>query len=91
MAGVRVIELPGGGFSVRIRGKSSILASTEPLYVVDGMQILHNRREGLSWINVHDIEKIEVLKDVSATALYGTRGANGVVLITTKRGANNNE
>ena len=89
VAGVQVIERPGGGFSVRIRGKSSILGSTEPLYVVDGMQILNNSGHSLSWLNIHDIQKIEVLKDVSATALYGTRGSNGVVVITTKRGPQN--
>ena len=86
VAGVEVVELPGGGFSVRIRGKNSIIGGTEPLYVVDGMQVMHNTRDGLSWLNIKDIEKIEVLKAVSATSLYGVRGANGVVLITTKRG-----
>ena len=89
VAGVEVIERPGGGFSVRIRGKSSILGGSEPLYVVDGMQITQDSRQGLSWLNIHDIEKIEVLKNASATAIYGTRGANGVVLITTKRGFEN--
>ena len=86
VAGVEVIEYPGGGFSVRIRGKSSIMGGTEPLYVVDGMPILNSNGTGLSWLNIRDVQKIEVLKDVSGTSLYGSRGANGVVLITTKRG-----
>ena len=90
VAGVEVVELPGGGFSVRIRGKNSIMGGTEPLYVVDGMQVMHNTRDGLSWLNIKDVEKIEVLKELSATSLYGVRGANGVVLITTKRGAGDN-
>lgn len=89
VAGVEVVELPGGGFSVRIRGKNSIMGSSEPLYVVDGMQVMHSTRDGLSWLNIKDIQKIEVLKEVSATSLYGVRGANGVVLITTKRGSDN--
>jgi|GEM_PF-1212545 len=84
--GVIVTELASGGFSIRIRGKNSILGGSEPLFVVDGMQVMHNPRQGLSWLNIHDIEKIDVLKDVGSTALYGSRGANGVILITTKRG-----
>ena len=84
--GVQVMELPGGGFSVRIRGKNSILGSSEPLYVVDGMQVM-SARGGLAWLNIHDIEKIEILKNASETAIYGSRGANGVVLVTTKRGS----
>lgn len=86
--GVIVTELASGGFSIRIRGKNSIIGGSEPLFVVDGMQVMYNPRQGLSWLNIHDIEKIEVLKDVGATALYGSRGANGVILITTKRGPN---
>lgn len=85
--GVVVTERPTGGFTIRIRGNNSLLGSSEPLFVVDGMQIMHDERRGLSWLNIHDIEKIEVLKDVSATALYGSRGSNGVIIITTKRGA----
>ena len=72
--GVEVIERPGGGFSIRIRGNSSIMGSNEPLYVVDGMQVMDDTRGGLSWLNIHDIEKIEVLKNASDTAIYGTRG-----------------
>lgn len=72
---------PGGGVSIRIRGASSISSNNEPLYVVDGFQTdLGNQ------INPNDIESIEILKDAAATAIYGARGANGVVLITTKKG-----
>lgn len=72
---------PGGGISIRIRGASSISSNNEPLYVIDGFQTdLGNQ------INPNDIESIEILKDAAATSIYGARGANGVVLITTKKG-----
>ncbi len=73
---------PGGGFSIRIRGTNSITAGNEPLYVIDG---LPGENPGNS-LNPSDIQSIEVLKDASATAIYGARGSNGVVLITTKQG-----
>jgi TonB-dependent starch-binding outer membrane protein SusC len=100
-AGVQVTQVsgrPGGETSIRIRGSSSINAGNEPLYVIDGMLITSDNNQtnaggvagsglnGLSTINPGDIESIEILKDASATAMYGSRGANGVVLITTKRG-----
>ncbi|MFI1743658.1 SusC/RagA family TonB-linked outer membrane protein [Thalassobellus sediminis] len=71
---------PGQGMSVRIRGQASILANSDPLYVVDGFPITSD----INAINPDEIETISVLKDASATSLYGSRGANGVVLITTK-------
>lgn len=81
---------PGGNVSVRIRGTNSISGTSEPLYVIDGIQISNsggiNDVSPLSTINPNDIESIEVLKDASASAIYGARAANGVVLITTKRG-----
>ena len=81
---------PGGNISIRIRGVNSINGTSEPLYVIDGIQISGtsgiNAANPLSQINPSDIESLEVLKDASATAIYGARGANGVVLITTKRG-----
>ncbi|MBT5152271.1 MAG: SusC/RagA family TonB-linked outer membrane protein [Flavobacteriales bacterium] len=90
---------PGGGVSVRVRGGTSISSSNEPLYVIDGMPIQSantlpggtgltggSQRNPLSRLNPNDIESITVLKDASATAIYGARGANGVVLITTKKG-----
>ena len=85
-AGVQVTQntgAPGGGVSVRIRGTNSIQGSNEPLYVVDGFPTSGSNPTVLN--NV-DIESIEILKDASATAIYGSRGANGVVLITTKQG-----
>lgn len=100
-AGVQVTQLsgkPGAETSIRIRGTSSINAGNEPLYVIDGMLVSSDggdistgvtrgpRIGALSSINPNDIESIEILKDASATAIYGSRGANGVVLITTKRG-----
>ncbi len=93
VAGVQITQnsgAPGGNVSVRIRGTNSINGTSEPLYVIDGIQIGNtggiNEVSPLSQINPNDIESIEVLKDASSTAVYGARGANGVVLITTKRG-----
>ncbi len=74
---------PGAGPAIRIRGSSSINASNEPLYVVDGFPLMSG---DISDINPADIESMEILKDASATAIYGSRGANGVVMITTKTG-----
>lgn len=84
-AGVDVVQnssKPGAGPVVRIRGRRSINASNDPLYVVDGIPLAG----GIDDINPYDIASMEVLKDASATAIYGSRGSNGVVLITTKRG-----
>ena len=86
VAGVQVTELPGGGISVRIRGNRSFRGGNEPLYVLDGM-VIQTTNGGLYGINPHDIASISVLKDASATAIYGSRGSNGVILIKTKRGA----
>lgn len=74
---------PGGRTSIQIRGYSSINASSKPLYVVDGIVW---EGGGLDAINPNDIQTIDVLKDASSTAIYGTRGSNGVILITTKKG-----
>jgi TonB-linked SusC/RagA family outer membrane protein len=102
VAGVVVTQSsgrPGASSSVRIRGGNSITAGNEPLYVVDGILIYNDNSNSsagvsfagaslnvLSTINPADIESIEILKDASATAIYGSRGANGVVIITTKKG-----
>src|SRR5690606_4781841 len=98
MSGVRVKQttgVPGKGFSVQVRGSGSITAGSEPLYVIDGFPLATAAPNGsgnyasgnpLDNINPNDIESIEVLKDASAAAIYGSRAANGVVLITTKRG-----
>lgn len=83
-AGVQVITpsgKPSQGFSIRVRGTTSISASSEPLYVVDGVPTTDTRT-----INPQDIDNITVLKDASSAAIYGAQGANGVVLITTKKG-----
>ena len=93
---------PGSGISVKIRGTNSLRGNNEPLYVIDGVIISsagedviaaggvgnsgQEAQNGLNGINPRDIESIQVLKDASATAIYGSRGANGVVLITTKQG-----
>lgn len=73
---------PGGSYNIVIRGKSSINNSNEPLWVIDGIPTSSNAND----LNPDDIEKIDVLKDASATAIYGSRGANGVIIVTTKHG-----
>lgn len=75
---------PGGSIKIRIRGANSMQGSNDPLYIVDGVAL----NIGISDLNVNDIESVEVLKDASSTAVYGSRGANGVIMITTKRGKN---
>jgi TonB-linked SusC/RagA family outer membrane protein len=99
-SGVQVVSnsgAPGDGISVTVRGQSTLNSGNEPLYVVDGVPVESNSLSQLNGyeshglnpladINPQDIESIEILKDGSSTAIYGSRGANGVVLITTKRG-----
>lgn len=92
---------PGAGISIRVRGSNSFLGGTEPLYVIDGVPFNNNSSgatpssigsdekqtlNSLAFLNPNDIETIDILKDASATAIYGSRGANGVVLITTRKG-----
>lgn len=93
VAGVSVISndgTPGGGAQIRIRGGSSLNASNDPLIVIDGLAIDNNgvkgMSNGLSLVNPEDIETFTVLKDASATAIYGSRASNGVIIITTKKG-----
>ena len=86
VAGVQIVRLASGGISVRIRGYGSINGDMEPLYVVDGMVVHATAERGLYWLNPGDIRRIEILKDASTTSMYGVRGANGVVLIATRRG-----
>lgn len=104
MPGVEVSQssaYAGGGFKLRIRGQNSINSGNEPLYIIDGApydsksmsessvsQIFNGDLNPLAILNPSDIESIEVLKDADATAIYGSRGANGVMLITTKKGKN---
>ena len=92
-AGVQIQQnsgAPGGSSSIRIRGISSITGSNEPIFVIDGVIVDSNTGQGgqnaFASINPSDIESIDILKDASATAIYGSRAANGVILITTKRG-----
>jgi len=84
---------PGGGAQIRIRGGASLNASNDPLIVIDGMQMDNNATKGVSnplaLVNPNDIESFTVLKDASATAIYGSRGSNGVIIITTKKGRRN--
>lgn len=85
MAGVQVLQnegTPGASISIRVRGGISITQSNEPLYIIDGFP----DEDGLATLDPSEIESIDILKDASATAIYGARGANGVVLITTKSG-----
>ncbi|WGH74980.1 TonB-dependent receptor [Tenacibaculum tangerinum] len=104
VAGVVVSESsePGGGIGISIRGTNSMLGGTQPLYVVDGIPIdpltdaqgngaSGQSQSALSFLNPNDIEKMEVLKDAAATAVYGARGANGVIIITTKSGGRSGE
>lgn len=93
VAGVNITSAdgtPGGGSNIRIRGGSSLNASNDPLIVVDNVPMDNNGVQGLanilSTINPQDIESFNVLKDASATAIYGSRGSNGVIIITTKKG-----
>lgn len=85
VAGVQVIRTSSGGISLRIRGVSSINGSSEPLFVIDGMPVQLSPGMGLAGLNPNDVARIEILKDAGTTAIYGSRGANGVILITTKR------
>jgi TonB-linked SusC/RagA family outer membrane protein len=108
VTGLQIIQnssVPGGGFTVRIRGQNSISSGNDPFYVIDGVPYPAKAISGsftggifgpggsnpLSMINPNDIESVEILKDADATAIYGSRGANGVILITTKRGSENSK
>jgi iron complex outermembrane receptor protein len=92
VAGVQITTNgePGGGAVIRIRGGSSLSASNDPLVVIDGVPVasddISGSRNGLNILNPNDIESFTVLKDASATAIYGSRASNGVILITTKKG-----
>ncbi|MBR3527465.1 MAG: TonB-dependent receptor [Bacteroidales bacterium] len=95
-AGVVVTQgngMPGSGATIRIRGGASLNASNDPLYIIDGLPVSNDGISGmsdpLSSINPEDIESFTVLKDASATAIYGSRASNGVIVITTKKGTKN--
>lgn len=97
MAGVQVTQgtgMPGGGTQIKVRGTGTVTAGSDPLYVVDGVPLSDLSGDGtgtqinpLGGIDMNDVESIEVLKDASAASIYGSRGANGVILITTKQGS----
>jgi TonB-dependent SusC/RagA subfamily outer membrane receptor len=82
--GVTVQSVPGGGIAVRIRGSSSFYSSNAPLYIVDGAPFNAGPNGALVGLNPYDIESIHVLKNPADVAIYGMRGANGVIVITTK-------
>ena len=83
--GVRLVRGADGGLGLHIRGESSVYNSGQPLIVIDGLQIEPGQQFNLAAINPHDIASIEVVKDSPALSLYGIRGANGVVIIRTKK------
>src|SRR4029079_17784804 len=93
VAGVQVVSnggAPGSGSTIRIRGGASLNASNSPLIVIDGVPVdnggIAGTANALSMINPNDIESFNILKDASATAIYGARASNGVIIITTKKG-----
>lgn len=84
LPGVHVRRTASGGYSVRIRGTSTFISNSEPLYVIDGMAVQVTPGLGLDWLSPVDIARIDVLRDPAETSMYGVRGANGVILIRTK-------
>ncbi len=85
VAGVVVTRTSDGGIAVHIRGAASFYGNNQPLYILDGMPFVPGQNGGLTGINPNDIESIRVLKDAAETSMYGSRGANGVILIKTKK------
>lgn len=83
--GIQVSRTSAGGIAIRIRGTSSFYGSNNPLFVIDGTPMEAGAGGALNGVNPYDIESIRVLKDPADTAIYGVRGANGVIVITTKR------
>lgn len=84
--GVRVLPAPNGGFTVQIRGATTINGHVEPLYIIDGVPVTLLPGEGLNWLDPAEILRLDVLKDPPETSVYGARGANGVIVIRTRRG-----
>ena len=82
--GVWVTRTPEGGIALRIRGQSSFYGENQPLYVIDGVTVSPGPNGALEGVNPYDIESIQVLKDPADTAMYGMRGANGVIIVKTK-------
>ena len=83
--GIAVTRTADGGIAITIRGTNSFYASTSPLYIIDGVEMESGHGGALTGVNPYDIESIKVLKNPEDTGLYGVRGANGVIVITTKR------
>jgi TonB-dependent SusC/RagA subfamily outer membrane receptor len=83
--GVWITRTADGGVAVQIRGTTSFYGSNQPLYVIDGVPIQPGPNGALTGVNPYDIESIEVLKDAADTAIYGMRGANGVIVVKTKK------
>lgn len=83
--GVSVMRTPEGGLRIGIRGAASLRGDNAPLYVIDGVPVEPGPNGDLTGINPHDIESIKVLKNATDTTMYGVRGANGVIVIKTKR------
>jgi TonB-dependent SusC/RagA subfamily outer membrane receptor len=83
--GVLITRAADGGIAVQIRGPTSFLSSNEPLYVIDGVPFRPGPGGALTGVNPYDIESIQVLKDPADTAIYGMRGGNGVIVVTTKK------
>jgi TonB-dependent SusC/RagA subfamily outer membrane receptor len=84
ISGVHVTAAPGGGLRIRIRGAMSFLGNASPLFIIDGIPVQPTSNGTLPMLNPYDIESITVLKDAASTAIYGSRGANGVIIIKTK-------
>jgi TonB-dependent SusC/RagA subfamily outer membrane receptor len=82
--GVEVFRAPNGGVNIRIRGQNSFSGGGDPLYIIDGTRV-QSGAGGLLFLDPQDIARIEVLKDIGSTSIYGSEGANGVIIITTKR------
>jgi TonB-dependent SusC/RagA subfamily outer membrane receptor len=83
--GVWITRTPDGGIAVMLRGQSTIYGEQQPLYVIDGVPISPGPNGALTGVNPYDIESIQVLKDPADTAMYGIRGAHGVIVVKTKR------
>ena len=84
LSGVTVTRAPGGGIVVRMGGPTSFYSGEDPLFIVDGTPVDARTGGTLAWLDPHDIESIQALKDPGQTAIYGVRGANGVIIIKTK-------
>ena len=87
VAGVIVTQTPDGGMAVRIRGSASVYGNNDPLYVIDGIPVQAGPGGTLPGISPYDIERIDVLKDPASMTMYGIRGANGIIVVKTKRAA----